>query len=507
MSGRGGCGLLHKPGGDASPDARAGATGQSNGKRAALENPGNLVSVCAATAVIVATTFVYNRWLLDARIFFYLDDWQWLWRAEFFPWSDRYFSLLPSADYNDRPVGAAFIKALWKLFGPDRRAFGIALLSVHAANCMLLYAIARRCTSHAGALTAALLAATWFSANTAAGWPAAVFDLLGATFCLATVLLRMISRSRGDALPFDLAGAACYLLAIRTKEFALGMVAVLFLMNVLVERQTLRATTRQLWPYLVVFVVYAARYGQLLATTHAPPGSLYHLDLSPTGSLATLGFYVATMFYAASPFKLAIVAGMVAAMGVAMMVSKESVQRVALWSLATYLILLGPVLMLPWRKDPLYLYAPHFFFALVVGALIGGKLVTNLLAAVIVVGILLPPLWTHSRQDVINFYFQKGMANRAYYNSAIVSLTPLQRGARVFISGVERIFNPFWMQPGNSLNTAFKDFDLTVEVEKPEAELVAHFCAAAGAKRFLRFDGTRATDVTAEITAGCVGRQ
>ena len=154
---------------------------------------------CAAIAAIVATAFLYNRWLLDARTYFFFDDWQWLWRAEFFPWSDTYFSLLPSWAYNDRPVGATFIKVLYGLFQLNHRAFQFALLSLHAINCALLFAIAVRYIGRAGAVIAALLAATWFASNDAVGWTAAIFDLLGATLCATTSLVRPVSaRRRND---------------------------------------------------------------------------------------------------------------------------------------------------------------------------------------------------------------------------------------------------------------------------------------------------------------------
>jgi glycosyltransferase involved in cell wall biosynthesis len=49
-----------------------------------------------AVVAIVATTFIYNRWMLDPRTFFYADDWQWLWRAVFYPWNGGY-EFLPAA--------------------------------------------------------------------------------------------------------------------------------------------------------------------------------------------------------------------------------------------------------------------------------------------------------------------------------------------------------------------------------------------------------------------------
>ena len=463
----------------------------------------NAAATFAAIAVILATAFIYNGWLLDPRMFFYADAWDWLWRAEFFSWTSGIFTILPTAIYNDRPVGAALIKALYDAFGLNHWAFQFVWLSLHAINCVLLYTVAARYIGRGGALAAALLAAVWFSANNAVGYTAAIFDLLAATFCLATVLMRQRSRSSGDDLRYDLAGALCFLLAIRTKEFALGMVAVLFLMNLLVEKQSLRATIRQLWPYLVVFVVYASRYGQLLATTPRVAGDPYNLHLSLSGLMTSLAYYVTSLFYGESFVQTLVVAALLIALGVGLILTGEQSRKAALWGIAAFVILLGPVLLLPAHPDRLYLYAPHFFFAIAIGALIAKRTIPNVLAAVIAVGVLLPPMTVHKREHIVNFYKSKGETNQTLLKTAVKSLAPLSPGTAVFISGVELTFNPFWYGPGNSLKIAFKDPKLTVEVEKPEAVLIERFCGTAGARRFLRVDGKQATDVTSEVAGRC----
>ena len=465
--------------------------------------PGPWAWVAWAIAAIVATSFIYNAWMLDARSFFYADDWQWLARAEFFPWSDAFHRILPGAAYNDRPVGAAVVKALYGLFGLNHRAFQIAQLSLHAINCTLLYAIATRYIGRSGALLAALLAAVWFSANAAVGWVAAIFDLAGATLCLAVIALRQTSRRSGDVLRYDLAGAACYVLAIRTKEFALGMIVVLFLMNILVERQSLRATFRQLWPYLAVFLVFAARYAQLLHASPPPGDSPYHLEWSLPSVVSSLGFYVKAIFHRESGAQPMIAGGMVVAMGAAMLLAEDRVQRAALWSLSTFVILLGPVLLLPAHLDPLYLYAPHFFLSLTIGAMLTPRVASIALVAIVVAGVTILPNGSGYRRNVIEHTLRKEEANHIMFSSAVKLLTPLPPGATVFISGVPPAFNLFSIPSGNSLNTAFRDFNLEIVTERPESELATKFCKTEGVKRFLRFQNMRPVDVTAEIAGRC----
>jgi hypothetical protein len=292
-------------------------------------------------------------------------------------------------------------------------------------------------------------------------------------------------------------------LAIRTKEFALGMIAVLFLMNVIAEKQSPRATVRQLWPYLVVFLVYAARYAQLLQAWHPPSGSLYHLELSPSAVMTSLGFYVSTIFNGNSGMQFLGVTSLIVVMGVAMLLQEDHIQRVALWSLMAFVILLGPVLLMPAQLGRLYLYAPHFFLSLAIGVLLTRRSASIALVAIIVAGVTVPPIREGHRHDVIGHYLNHGNANQAMLSSAVKLLTPLPPGATVFISGVQPASNLFSIRPGNALSTAFKDFNLKVETEGLETELAARFCGTKGAKRFLRFEGTRPADVTVDYAGRC----
>jgi hypothetical protein len=456
-----------------------------------------------AIAIILATTYLHHRWLLDSRVFFHADDWQWFWRSEFLGWNTDAFPPWPGSIYNDRPVGAAFFKALYEAFGVNHLAFQVALLCVHAINSVLLYKIAERYTSWIGALVAALLAATWFSANSAVGWSAAVFDLLGATFCLATVLLRSHARTAGRALPYDLAGALCYLLAVRTKEFAIGMIVVLLVMATVVERQAVRVALRQLWPYLLVFVVLAARYAQLLLVAPPATGDPYAPQLSLAGIVTNLRFFVSALLYSPGGVGPLGMGAMVAAFLIAILLSQERMRRLAIWGSVSFVVLLGPVLLLPARLDALYLYAPHFFLALAIGALIGRRLAPTLFAAVLVAGIVLPPERADIRRNVIAWTYDKGETNRTLYYATVAALTPLPKGATVFIDGVEAGHNPFRLRPGNALNVAFKDYGLTIHVERPLPELMAGFCATGGVRRFIQVEGRRVRDATMEAVQTC----
>ena len=167
----------------------------------------------AAVACILLVAVLFNVGEMRAHSFFFADDWAWLYNAEF----RRYwqpFQLLPRQIYNDRPVGAVVIKALYSMVGVDIRAFHAMQLALHGVNGVLLYLIAKPYTSRAGALLAAVLAVTWMSANEAVFWTAAMFDLFGTTLCLLVLAVRSAASRRADALVLDLIGAAAIGLAI-----------------------------------------------------------------------------------------------------------------------------------------------------------------------------------------------------------------------------------------------------------------------------------------------------
>jgi hypothetical protein len=425
------------------------------------------------------------------------------------PWRD-YLMVFPDQIYNDRPVGAALIKALYQIFGFDRFAFQIVLLSLHAINSALIYKIAARYTGFAGALLTALLAATWFSTLIAVGWPAAIFDLLGATLCLSTLFFRQLAIRSGNGVRYDFLGAACYLLAIRTKEFALGLIAVLLLMNLFVEKRCVRATLRQLLPYLIVFAAYAFWYLRLMVTNPPTGGTPYALDFSMHTILASLGFFVSTAFYGEIIGATAL-ASLIVGLAIALIFAGAEARRIAALGLAGFVILLGPTLLLATNGDTayhaLYLYTPHFFLALVIGALCVKRIVPAVIALAFSLVVLVTPIWVPYRQNIVNFYLDRGEINRAEFFSAVSLLSPLPKGATVFVSGVEAFHNPFSSGAGLSLKTAFKDRTLNVVAEVPDEELLAQFCEWSGPKRFLSFAKTRGSEVTAEMESRCEARK
>src|SRR5438874_6676856 len=154
------------------------------------------------------------RWSLNPDNYFYADDWNWLNYAANSPIRE-WLHALPTYVYNDRPVGALFIRALYNLFGLNQVAFHAAYLALHLLNVVLAFFLGRiLLKSDKAAFCSVLLFGCWGSALQAPMWVAAIFDLACCTFTLSAILAHLAGKSPWLTALFFIA-------AIRTKEFAI----------------------------------------------------------------------------------------------------------------------------------------------------------------------------------------------------------------------------------------------------------------------------------------------
>ncbi len=454
-------------------------------------------------AAIVLSVVYVGLVHIGYNLFFLADDWAWLHRAAFNTFGEL-FSLMPDRIYNDRPVGAVMIKFMYGMFGLEWRSFQIFQAGIHALNCVLVFLIARPHMSRPGAALAGILAATWISSNTAVFWTAAIFDLFGATLCLLAVLFRQLAQARHNDWRIDILGIATYFLAIRTKEFAIGLVVVLLLMSVLLGRRGILASLKELFPYLVVMALLAGRYVYLFASRptvgeSSSPYTLHLLDL-----FNNLAVYVGDIFYM-DVFGFYGVVAICVAILVGSVVRNAGGWRVTAVGFAGFAILLGPTLLLSNHLDPLYLYAPHFFLAIAVGGLVGRGVPATVIALVISVILVVVPPGSDWNKNIISATLAKGQMARGQFQSFRPLLSGIPGGSTIFISGVEPYFNPFSYGPGYSIKILANDKTLSAVLEKPEDQLIAEFCAAKGPKVFVAFKDSAAADTTSTVLSKCQG--
>lgn len=439
--------------------------------------------------------------------FFVGDDWDWLYTAQFSTVS-QIFTILPGAVYNDRPVGALVVKLMYTLFGLNSDAFYLFQLGVHLVNCLLLFWIAKQYIGASGAALAAVLAGTWVVANDAVFWTAAVFDLVGATACLLSIFLWQLGV-RQNRWVWIVLGALVYFLSIRTKEFAISLPIIILFISYLLEKQSLRTSITRLWPYWLVMGVMGVWYGVLMQKS-AIVGNSDAYGLHFSGVLENLNYYLGTMFYenlwdpqrrvwnALHEFMILVAA----ILWVLAVVRTAYYRKVFIVCAIGFLGLLGPTLLLKNHLGQLYLYAPHFFLAMAIGALYPLGLIYRIVIPALSIALVAFPLssqWFHDKRD---YYVSHTLQTRVQFELFQKHLSQIAPGSQVFIANLAQ-WNPFDYQGGKPLMVMRQDASLGLQIDPNAAQLAARFCNARAPKIFIRMQGNQSVDETGAIQAQC----
>jgi hypothetical protein len=302
------------------------------------------------------------------------------------------------------------------------------------------------------------------------------------------------------------------MLAVRTKEFAIGGAILIFLMEYLCERNDVRSSIKKTAPFFVLFAIYSGFYLYYVLKTGMAHVSItntsnvYTLDLNPVGIIANLWFYVSTLFYA-KILGPAVFVAILAALFIGVWTSPESLRRIIHFAFAGFLLMLGPTLCLSLHRAPLYLYTSHFFAAMAIGALCNDwrKQPAFAIGLALTVLVLSTPTISSSKTYQITSALRNGGRARHQLESSLNALGPsLPPNTLVVISGVEKFFNPFASGPGYSLKIAYHDGSIQTAIGKPDQDLVRDFCEAGDRpRRYLAFEGVEAKDVTSRMAQAC----
>lgn len=474
-------------------------------------------------ALLMVYAVYQNIWIVDARGFFMADDWGALQAAAFRNWDRLYnFTFLPRQFYLDRPVGITLIKLTYDLFGVNYSAFGIVWLLIHLLNCWLIYQFTKNYLSVVGAFCVSILSCVWFSANTALAWTSAVNDVICATFCLLTLVLHQSAIRRRNFLMLA-AQIITHILAIRSKEIAMGLVVPLFLTSLLLEKSSIRQAIKNVAPNIIITAIYAVRYLSLpLNDSFNTEGYAYSLHLSPEVIVINIFKYLRMLLFVDRYFSVSIAdlniyfdrwyitfAVMIALFIVLIVMSFRERWNILLFSLISFLVTLGPVLLLKSQFSELYLYAPHFFFAIVCCVGLGtGRRLMNAISVLLIAMILL--LQTHGsfRTKQTKIHFERTEVCREQLEIATALLRGQDRGMTVAIAGVQPYFNPFEYGGGYSLQIALRDPTTKAVIGRSFDELKVDYCKLPGARRFIDFSGSsdgevKAVDITEQAEKNC----
>ncbi len=280
-------------------------------------------------------------------------------------WAELNF--LPERFYNDRPIGFVSEWLLFDQFGFEYSRQLVPFMAIHFANCFMLFLLARRlgASIYIALAVVAAFGGTNITAVTAT-YLGAVFDVFCCFFTLACFLAFLRGR-RG----WDLVSVVLFLLALRSKEYALALpfllaaFALAYASGTLIERA--KEAGRRLWPHFLLTSVFVGRYLYLMMEPRnaIAVSSPYHLHLNPAIYFKALLYYTALAFGRQTDeisglFKFgALLLGLLA---YACFRRKMTI----LLCLACYVALLSLVCCLPNIRAPFYVYGPQAFLWLAV---------------------------------------------------------------------------------------------------------------------------------------------
>lgn len=431
-----------------------------------MSSPWSWVALTGLAVILVLAVLV-TGWTLNARHFFYADDWAWLQYSEFRGW-EYVLRLFPEKLYNDRPGGEIFVLVVYRLFGLDSHPYNVLWLCLHLINCVLFYLILWKILPASRALLGVLLASCWYSTLIAVHWIGAIFDLAGATWCLATLALYVLpDRNKGNRFFWVAAVIVTHVLAIRTKEFSLALIAVLASWEfLLMEHSGWRDRLWRLAPHTLITLVYACIYFVLYEKSRSfVTGGAYKIAFSVPVILDNLSNYLAQAFYVPPSWGDSanrwVGGSLLCVLLMAGLVSKQ-----VMAGLISALALLAAVLFMPNQRSMLYLYAPHFFLAMAMVAVVPkAKAATAVLLIAIVALVALPFLTFQWKWDR-DFYLGQGKYSHRLFDDYI-ALMHGQEPPSEFTIGVTRpYFDPFSWGAGSAVRVYHHEARLRVKIVK-----------------------------------------
>jgi len=169
---------------------------------------------------------------------------------------------------------------------------------------------------------------------------------------------------------------------------------------------------------------------------------------------------------------------------------------------ASFLLLLAPVLVLSAQQSALYLYAPHMMFGLIIGTLfdLHRNVAKFFLFLILIVSY---PLVIHSERHALAFTELKSAYVLDVWDGSKEWMESLDEVDKVYISGLEPYFNPFSYGPGDSIKIYSGNKDLEVYVDLLDEELTKKFCTDMGKKLFIKFENTEPLIDTSSRQANC----
>jgi hypothetical protein len=298
------------------------------------------------SALILVWTFYTWRFA-----YFWLDDFNnlfWVQQQDFARM--LWYNINPLSDFF-RPFGMLAYWTLWQLFDLNPLPYHVFAWILHAANVVLLYVLLSKIIgSRYGAAVGALFFG--FRANFIdIYWSfGTIFELLACLLMLAAVLIYAGELNFGRLLLV----ALLYVFAMKSKEMAVTLPAVLFLYDICIRRQRFDRK-RLAWYGVLAAFALASAYARILSMGSESSANPYYMDLSVITMGRGYGWYFDHLY------------GMRLRWGAWMIISvllsaafAYTRERRGLFFLGSIFIMLTPVIFLVNHRFEFFWYIPFF---------------------------------------------------------------------------------------------------------------------------------------------------
>jgi hypothetical protein len=311
----------------------------------------------AAASLVLAVVIVYHNAL---AAYFFDDDFQWLVGS----WSFRPAQLVAfgSLSHFYRPVIDIYFAVMTPLLGGSPVLFHAASIALHAANVLVVFALARRLWGPpSGGPSASLfgfVTALFFAVQPsdidAIAWVGALAEAIGALFGCLSLLWFLRWREEGESR-FRALSVATFALALLTHESSVVFLPVIILADVLSLWRVRKDPPSTFAPYIALTTLYLAidlwinsrnyvvSQGHYGIGLHIVTNALDYIDALYVGRRDVLNYAVIVIG----------VAGLLVR-------GNARVKFATCWML----LALAPFLMFTWGNTSRYLYQPAIGFSM-----------------------------------------------------------------------------------------------------------------------------------------------
>ena len=415
--------------------------------------------------ITILGLYLYS-YVLKTDFFFYADDWAWLYRAQFNSYKDL-FSLLPYQIYNDRPVGAVFVKFIYSLFELNNVKTHLFLLAIHICNSILIYLITRKIfgKKYLFVVLSTFLFAINFPVVYTVLNVGSIFDLLGNFFFLLTFLLHIRGGSVEKLLSYF-----TLILSIRTKETLIVLPLILLFYD-FIFRSSHRSFIKRCYQIikdnkvvLLISAIITAKYIYLFFNTNIPIEDPYHYSFDLSAILSSLSYHLSNLLYLSKN-----IPNLFTAILLLIMMLYGVSNRKFLFFYISALLLLSPTILISIAKNPLYFYFPSSFMFIGISLFFSNiKVKFNvfryfvlLISFVVVVLMIKNSIVYKSR---VNFTLGHGAEYRKNLQQFSEIIPTIDKDTFVAIQGLPEYFNVFDYGPCYSVKILYRNNNWTCEI-------------------------------------------